>query len=124
MHGSFLVLTERRHRALEGMDHVGTKCESRDIPAAICSGIGWYVVLSLLCMIGVYLVVPVSGAISASEGIRSGTTADFAQTDDSLEVMEISLVIYTSVLATNVMTTLLIGIKSWSVQIELRSIIS
>ena len=80
-------------------------------------------VLSLLCIIHVYLIVPVSGTISAIEAIRIGTASHYLSA--SFEVMDISLlVVYASVLATNVMTTLLIGIKSWSVQIELRSIIS
>ena len=74
-------------------------------------------VLFLLCIIGVYLVVPVSGVISASEGIRSGTTTDFAQMDNSSEVMDISLLVtYASVLDTNVTATILIGVKLWSVK--------
>ena len=73
--------------------------------------------LFLLCIIGVYLVVPVSGVISASEGIRSGTTTNFVQMDNSSEVMDIGLLVtYASVLATNVTATVLIGVKLWSVK--------
>ena len=79
--------------------------------------------LSLLCIIHVYLIVPVSGAISAIEAIRIGTASHYLSA--SFEVMDTSLLtIYAAVLATNVITTILIGVKSWSVQIQLRSMIS